>query len=133
MIVVDTNIIAYLYINGERSQQAERLLSQDPEWVVPSLWLSEFRNVLSLYLRKELMTLDQALAVLQLAESLLANSQYQVSSAEVMQLASTSHCSAYDCEFVALAQQLDIDLVTSDQKLLKAFPSTAVSLESYLS
>ena len=133
MIVVDTNIIAYLYINGERSQQAEKLLSQDPEWVVPSLWLSEFRNVLSLYLRKELMTLDQALAVLQLAESLLAHSQYQVSSAEVMRLASTSRCSAYDCEFVALAQQLNIHLVTSDQKLLRAFPNTAVSLESSLS
>ena len=79
------------------------------------------------------MTSDQALAVLQLAESLLAHSQYQVSSAEVMRLASTSRCSAYDCEFVALAQQLNINLVTSDQKLIKAFPGTAVSLEAYLS
>jgi hypothetical protein len=34
-------IIAYLYINGDRSQQVENLLSQDPEWTAPELWLSE--------------------------------------------------------------------------------------------
>ncbi|MGB3294049.1 MAG: type II toxin-antitoxin system VapC family toxin [Phormidesmis sp.] len=133
MIVVDTNIIVYLYINGEGSHQAEALLSQDSAWVAPILWLSEFRNVLSLYLRKEWMSLNQALSVLKLAEALLGNGQYQVSSVEVMQLASASSCSAYDCEFVALAQQLDINLVTNDRKLLKAFPDTAISLDAYVS
>ncbi len=51
MIVVDTNIIAYLYISGERSQQTEKLLSIDANWNAPLLWRSEFRSVLSRYLR----------------------------------------------------------------------------------
>ena len=133
MIVVDTNVIAYLYINGERSQQAEDLLVKDPEWIAPKLWLSEFRNVLSLYLRKNLLTLDEILFILQQAEALLAHNEYKVASAEVMELVNSCNCSAYDCEFVALAQHLDIRLVTVDKKIIKYFPHIAIALEDFLS
>ncbi|MGL4884534.1 MAG: type II toxin-antitoxin system VapC family toxin [Waterburya sp.] len=132
MIVVDTNIIVYLYINGERSLQAEELLSKDPEWTAPDLWLSEFKNVLSLYLRKNLLTLDEIWSILQQAEALLAHNEYRVASAEVMQLVNSSNCSAYDCEFVALAQHLGVKLVTVDKKIIKDFPNTAIALEEFL-
>ena len=132
MIVVDTNVIAYLYINGERSQQAEDLLVKDSEWIAPKLWLSEFRNVLSLYLRKNLLTLDEILCILQQAEALLAHHEYKVASAEVMELVNSSNCSAYDCEFVALARHLDIRLVTVDKKIIKDFPNIAIALEDFL-
>ncbi len=59
MIVVDTNIISYLYLSGERSQQAEKLLSLDPHWCAPVLWRSEFRSVLGQYLRKNLLTFEE--------------------------------------------------------------------------
>jgi predicted nucleic acid-binding protein len=51
-----------------------------------------------------------------------------VNSREVLQLARDSDCSAYDCEFVALAKQLDTQLLTMDKKVLKAFPQRAVAL-----
>ena len=51
MIVTDTNVIAYLYLEGERSVQVEKVLEKDPHWVAPLLWRSEFRNVLALYMR----------------------------------------------------------------------------------
>jgi predicted nucleic acid-binding protein len=133
MIVVDTNIIAYLYIHGEWSQQAEELLVKDPDWTAPSLWLSEFRNVLSLYLRKKLLTLHDILFILQQAEALLADSEYKVASTQIIGLVESSNCSAYDCEFVALAQHLNIKLITSDKKILRYFPKTAVALSAYLS
>ena len=38
----------------------------------------------------------------------------------------TSHCSAYDCEFVALALELEVPLVTADRQLLRSFPRIAV-------
>lgn len=132
MIVVDTNIIAYLYINGERSQQAEALLLKDSEWTAPDLWLSEFRNVLSLYLRRNLLALDEILFILQQAEALLAHNEYKVASVEVMGLVNSSNCSAYDCEFVALAQHLDVRLVTVDKKIIKDFPHIAIALEDFL-
>ncbi len=47
---------------------------------------------------------------------------------EVLHLAQISHCSAYDCEFVALARRLDVPLVTADKQILKAFPLIALSL-----
>ena len=132
MIVVDTNIISYLYITGDRSQQAERLLSLDPHWNAPILWRSEFRSVLSLYLRKQYLVLEEVLLIIQQAEKLLKDNEYESSSTHIMQLVQASHCSAYDCEFVALAQNLDVPLITADKKVLKEFPDTAMSLDSFI-
>ncbi len=132
MIVVDTNIIAYLYISGEQSLQAEQLLSIDANWNAPLLWRSEFRSVLSRYLRKEILTLDEILLIIQQAEELLSNNEYQISSAHVMQLVHSSNCSSYDCEFVALAQYLSAPLITADKKILRQFPGIAKSPENYL-
>jgi predicted nucleic acid-binding protein len=62
---------------------------------------------------------------------LLAGAEFQVESAAVLNLAALSQCSAYDCEFVALAQQLGVMLVTSDRQILRQFPSSAVSLNLF--
>lgn len=132
MIVVDTNIIAYLYISGDKSLQAEQLLSVDSLWNAPILWRSEFRSVLSQYLRKDFLSLDDILIIIQQAEKLLNDNEYKISSAHIMQLVNSSSCSAYDCEFVALAQYLDIPLITADKKILKEFPKVAKSLDIYL-
>ncbi len=132
MIVVDTNIIAYLYISGDKSSQAEQLLTFDSLWNAPILWRSEFRSVLSQYLRKGILSLDDILMIIQQAEKLLDDNEYKVSSAHIMQLINSSSCSAYDCEFVALAQYLDIPLITADKKILREFPKVAKSLDTYL-
>jgi predicted nucleic acid-binding protein len=132
LIVVDTNIIAYLYLAGERSRQAEELLSREPEWVAPILWRSEFRNILAHYLRKKLLMLDDVMLILQQAENLLADSEYEIASAQVMRLVNKSNCSAYDCEFVALAQYLNVPLITADKKILQEFPGVARSVDSFI-
>ncbi len=131
MIVVDTNIISYLYISGDRSQQAEHLLSKDSDWNAPILWRSEFRSVLSQYLRKDILSIEDILLIIQQAEKLLTDKEYEISSAHIMQLVKSSSCSSYDCEFVALAQYLDVPLITADKKILREFPEIAKSLESY--
>lgn len=129
MIVADTNVIAYLYLPTEYSSFAEQLLTAEPEWAAPLLWRSELRNVLALYLRKKLLTFDQALTIQTEAESLMSHHEYDLVSYDVLKLASESGCAAYDCEFVALAQRLNTTLVTVDAKLIKAFPGTAISLK----
>jgi predicted nucleic acid-binding protein len=133
MIVVDTNLIAYLLLEGERTAQAEKVLLADGEWAAPSLWRSEFRNVLAVYLHREAISLDVALKIAEEAEFLMEGKEYEISSSEVLNLVTESHCSAYDCEFIALAQSFRVPLVTSDKRILSEFPKTAVSLESFVS
>jgi len=132
VIVVDTNIIAYLYIDGEHTQMAEQLLSFSSTWASPILWKSEFRNVLVHYMRRGILTLEESLMIIQEADLLLDGHEYEVSAMQVMQLANSSRCSAYDCEFVALAQDLSVPLITTDKRILTEFPMTAKSINSYL-
>lgn len=131
MIVVDTNVIAYLLIKGANTALAERVLDSDKEWAAPFLWRSEFRNVLSLYMRQNLMVIEDAKKFMTDAEELMLSLEFGVDSEEVLELAKTSACSAYDCEFVALANELSVKMVTSDKKLIAAFPSVAVSMDNY--
>ncbi len=128
MIVVDTNIIGYLFLSSDKSLLAERVLTQDSEWAAPVLWRSELRNVLSLYMRKSLIKLEHAKHIMDSALKLLSGREYEVSSHEVLRLASESKCSAYDCEFIATANDLKVPLITVDKKLLREFPAVAVSL-----
>ncbi len=128
MIVVDTNIVAYLYLPGAFTATAEGLLDRDPDWAAPVLWRSEFRNILAGYVRRKTLTMELALGLQLEAESLLGGFEYEVDSRSVLELVSTSDCSAYDCEFVALAIELNTKLVTMDGKLLRAFPDRVVAL-----
>lgn len=128
MIVADTNIISYLLLPTEFSDQASQLYQRDSEWAAPVLWRSEFRNVLALYLRKKLITLAEALVLQEEAEALMLDREFTVPSVSILSLTDSSTCSAYDCEFVALARQLSVKLVTEDKKILAEFPDVAVSL-----
>lgn len=128
MIVVDTNVLAYLYLPTEFTPHAEALLERDPEWVAPVLWRSEFRSILAGYLRRKTLAFDDARALQAEAESLLAGNEHEVNSQRVLELVRDTDCSAYDCEFAALAMHLDVKLVTMDAKLLRAFPKFAVPL-----
>jgi len=122
MIVVDTNVIAYLLIPGEHSQDARQLLKKDPEWISPYLWRSEFRSVLSLYIRKGFLSYPDSVLLMKEAENLLLGMEYEVRSELVLEIIKQSNISAYDAEFVALAKDLKLKLYTSDKSILKEFP-----------
>ena len=132
MIVIDTNIIGYLYLNSDRSEQVEKALIKDLQWVAPVLWRSEFQNVLARYIRKELLTLVQATRMMEEAIALMDGGEYEIVSSQVLGLVSESTCSAYDCEFVALARDLNVPLLTVDKQILKQFPEETITLEEYI-
>lgn len=129
MIVVDTDIIAYLLIQGLHTDAAEELFHSDPEWIAPILWRSEFRNLLALYSRQKYLTFERARSLIWEAESLMRGNELEVDSSEVLNLCENSKCSAYDCEFVALAKKLHLKLFTSDTMILNEFPQIAHSLK----
>jgi predicted nucleic acid-binding protein len=127
VIVVDTNTIAYLYIPTPETSAVETLLESDRDWVAPQLWRSEFRNILALYIRKEILTFEAACQMQRQAELLMAGNEYEIDSLSVLATANESGCSAYDAEFVALAKSLSRQLVTNDKNLLKLFPGIAIT------
>ena len=132
MIVADTNLIVGLCVDGEPTPQAEAIYEMDSVWAVPMLWRSEFRNALAKYLQHRRMEMGQALVAMHMAEETINGREYSVESRKVLELAADSGCSAYASEFIALAVDLGVSLVTSDKQVLRAFPKLAWSPENYL-
>ena len=131
MIVADTNLIGYLFLESGQSALAEQALRRDSEWAAPLLWRSELRNVLALQVRQRALSLAASQQIMDAALDLMAGREHGVDSGQVLQLAAVSGCSAYDCEFVAVAQDLGVPLVTGDRQVLRAFPRVAVSLAEF--
>ena len=138
MIVVDTIVIASLWAPNDMDELAYQVLRKDPDWVAPLLWRSELRNVLALYLRKNILELTTVLLSMQEAEQLMESNAYQVNSTQVLHLVHNSicssydFCSSYDCEFVALADDLDIKLVSFDKQTCREFSEIAVHPEKFV-
>jgi predicted nucleic acid-binding protein len=132
MIVVDTNTIAYLYLHNEMTEKVERLLTLDSLWVAPLLWRSEMRNILALYIRKQILSLEMACHIQDKAEALMEGNEYTLDSVSILSLAEASNCSAYDCEFIALAKVKHAPLITADKKLLSTFPDIAITPKEYV-
>ena len=127
MIVVDTNVICYLLMPGERTAAAERLYRADPEWIAPRLWLDELLNVLATSERQAFLDAEQAAAILRDAVDLMQEGTYEVPPERVLAIARRTGCSAYDSRFVALAEDRHLKLHTWDQKILERCPELAVA------
>lgn len=132
MIVADVNLVAYLLLEGPETEMAQRVLRRDPIWAAPVLWRSEFRSVLASWMRQRDLGLERAYQAQGLAENLFTGREFTVSAEQVLRLVAASPCSAYDCEYVALAEELDVPLVTADRQLLRAFPERTVSPSAFV-
>ncbi len=131
MIVVDSNIIIHVHVQSERTALALRALQKDPCWVAPPLWESEFRNVMTGYIRRRILKLEDAKLVMKSALQTMEGREILPPSDLMLDLVAASDCSAYDCEYVALARHLNIKLVTGDNKILRSFPETAIELNAF--
>jgi predicted nucleic acid-binding protein len=132
VIVVDSNVIAYCWLNGPMTGRAQRVRVKDPEWHVPVLWRSEMRSILAGYLRDGSLSAAQARRVMRQVEEALAGCEHLVSSDAVLEVIEATRLSAYDAEFVALANELSVPLVTEDKAVRKALPETTLSMNGFL-
>lgn len=129
MIVVDANVIIYLFVESPHQDAVCNLLGSKSEWHAPTLWRSECRNALTMYYRKNLISSKAILEITSAAERLMQEREHFLDSEEVLKLALNSTCSAYDCEYAALAIKLKTKLYTFDKKLLSSFPKVALKPE----
>lgn len=132
MIVADVNLLAYLLLGGPERAIAQRVFERDPCWAAPLLWRSEFRSVLAAFMRHRGLSVSDAWRAHGLADQLLAGHEYSVPGERVLALVEASPCSAYECEYVALAEELGVPLVTADRQVLRAFPDQAISPKAFV-
>ncbi len=132
MIAVDTNIVVSLLLRGEVHAQVERIVARDAAWSVPLLWRSEFRNVLVTYLRQGRIDFEGAVSAAEIAASLVADREHVPQSADVIRTAQETGLSAYDSEYVVVARQLGVPLITLDQAILRAVPDLGLSPSGFL-
>jgi predicted nucleic acid-binding protein len=131
LIVVDTNVLAYAILPGRSTANALAALRKDDQWVAPRLWRSELRNVLALEMRLHGMSLADATSAFAEAEKLIAATPSPLDTAAVLALTKEAGATAYDCEFVALAEHLGLRLITGDRQLAARFPEVAVDLSEF--
>jgi len=131
VIVADTNLIAYLLIEGERTEVARAVWAKDSRWMLPTLWRSEFLNVLTTSVRAGIFELAQAQAIWQVALATFNQNEVEPSGEHVLETAAARNLSAHDAQFVVAAADLDVPLVTQDRRLLEACPDLAVAPERF--
>jgi predicted nucleic acid-binding protein len=119
VIVADTNLISYLLVQGERTKAARRVWQRDPDWRAPPLWRSEFLNVLSTSVRADVLTESDADRAWTAATRLLTGREIQPSGRAVLRSALRDRLSAYDSQFVVVAEDLGVQLVTGDRGIRK--------------
>lgn len=131
MIVVDTNVVTYLFITSEKTAEAQSVFRRDPNWCVPRLWRHEFLNVLATYSRSGGADPDEAVELWRRVSRLLSDGENDVDMELALRTALERDLSAYDAQYAALAAQLGVPLVTEDKKLLEACADVAVSMVDY--
>ncbi len=131
MIVVDTNVLAYLLIEGDRTKQAQALFAQDSDWRSETFVLVEFSNVLATYRRMGALTSQQTQSLLAEAATRVRE-LVNVPNLQALRCAERFAVSAYDARFLAAAGTLGGKLVTEDAKLRAAAPALTRSIAQAL-
>ncbi|MGH8092443.1 MAG: type II toxin-antitoxin system VapC family toxin [Chthoniobacterales bacterium] len=133
MLLVDTNVVAYLLIQGDHTAGAQQLRARDPDWRSESFLLVEFTNILASSIAMKRMTLPLARDLLQKASELLDGKLGRTPHDAVLTMAARHRVSAYDARFLALADQLGRRLITEDARLRAAAPGLTQSVAEALS
>jgi predicted nucleic acid-binding protein len=132
VLLVDTNVVAYLLIDGDHTEAAQELRRRDPDWRSEAFLLVEFTNVLASSIANKRMSNPVAADILSEAITLLDGKLVRIGHALVLSIAVRYRVTAYDGRFLAVAHQLGTRLVTEDTKLRSAAPALTQSLAEAL-
>ncbi len=134
MIVVDASIVAFLLIEGELTPAARRLHRLDPEWITPPILNHELLHILAALGHSSGSQEDRRAMVeiwRGIRQSVGARQQVP-DPVKALKLAMELGIPGHDAQYLALAEQLALPLVTEEESLIAAAPSRAVGLISYL-
>lgn len=132
MFLVDTNIIAPLFVRSALSDAVQKLHGRDRVWRTEPFALIELGNVLATYERAGYITRDTAYDCLGRAATFLQPHFFSVTHRAALEVALRHRTTAYDARFLAAAEQLGTRLVTEDARLRAAAPALTQSLAEAL-
>lgn len=132
MIVIDTNVLVYTIIRMPQTADARQVLASDPDWVVPPLWRFEFTSAVTTLVRAKALDEPKALSAITSADQVTSGREVSVDQVAAFRSAGKYNLSAYDGQYIALAEQLNARCVTSDSRMLRNVPGIAVSISDFI-
>src|SRR5437762_11710432 len=132
MVLVDTNVVVHLVLEGNATRGARALLAADSDWRSEPFLLVEFTNVMAPAIRLGRIAASTAESALSDAQRVIGAGLHAVPHANVLALAVKHRVTGYDARFLAVAEQIGTKLVTEDAKLRRAAPRLTQSLDQAL-
>jgi predicted nucleic acid-binding protein len=119
MIVVDASVVAYLFIEGELTDVVRELYRVDAEWVTPPILNHEILSILAAVGTEE-QSSHSVEVIWRDVRALLAARQHVPDPVNSLRLAVEFGISGFDAQYLSLAQQLNLPLITGDARLIEA-------------
>lgn len=132
MLLVDTNIVGNLLLDGPQRRAARALYAKDPDWTSEPLLLVELTNVLVTGLRQKRLSAAQAESALARAHEMLDGYLHLTPDRQVLAVAARYGISGYDARFVCAALEIGSPLVTEDSALRRKVPDATRSIAEAL-
>jgi len=133
MIVVDTHLVSFLLIDGDRTADARRCYKRDDIWRMPPLWRSEMLNVLASGVSAATLTEATAFKAWQNARNLFGANEHEPSGEAVLEAALRDGLTAYEAQYVVTAEDLSATLVTGNPRIVAARPDLALTIGLFAS
>jgi predicted nucleic acid-binding protein len=131
MIVVDANIIIYWATDAPEADQVARLREHDADWRTAPLWRQEFTSAMLKLMRARQMDLKRANQAIDRAEDWATPRELTVSQTDALHVALRDGISAYDAQYVALAEALGTRCATADKSLSRKCPHSTMLLSDF--
>lgn len=132
MIVVDANILVSCVTETTHSPLARRVAAKDPKWILPALWQYEVTSAITVFIRSRVLRMEQGIAAMEECRSLVAGREAAVDQIQACRLAVDLGISAYDAQYVALAQSYGVHCVSADQPLARKTPGLVIHLADFV-
>jgi predicted nucleic acid-binding protein len=96
------------------------------------LWRYEFQNILATAIKAKQIKPEQALDTWDKVSKVLIENECEPSQSRVIDLVAQYGITAYDGQFIAVALEMGVPLVTEDRELQEKFPGIATSMDEFL-
>lgn len=132
MIIADANLILYRYLNGPLTPLADAALARDPDWRTTALWRCEFTSAVVKMIRADVLDEAAATAAMNAAAADMVPREVEVPQEQALGAALRHGISAYDAQYIALAEMLGHRCVTADAHLARKTPAISVLLADFV-